>query len=581
MDDPSVFDRLARNLSGTERQELLERLRGAGEVPEPVSPADESDEPPVDYEDAYRRLGILQRIWVTIEAFFASRPKAQILADRRLRELAVRMKRRHGDLVDPRSALLLDGFADELVRLRAGVHAFTTVVHAAWHSRRATFLAFLVGVEAPDVQTRLLGETNPFTAAEPDVAEFALKQQMHSAVQYALDSIPQESRRAMTRTVRFLNGLSALTQFDFTGLLRSFDQPGGTRTAPFYVVREPLSRLAALVPEVKVSPADRVLEALVLFGADGGSEPEDEHAVARLASEVQRLSDHLRVVWESVSTLPLVDLCRLVRGDANWRPPAAPGGDPWLKDVQKFWWDRVELIVAQYQFHRRKSAMIESALPLAGGGPIEPIEWYPGPSGGGEGRHAASLALLRALLVATLDETTRVSLRTVFLEGEFYKDANRDEFAQACGDLEGLLKEIELFGARLQRSGDLGSALAAVDRESLPEDVRRENRNALVQQVDEAALSLVTRAVNAFRGIADVLYGILHGEVGGRYDSLANLGSLGGRSHAQLVRRLDRVMHRATECRKAIADLADLEQTMARRFRGVETIELTADLPFQ
>ena len=577
MRDSSVFDRLARTLSGSERQRILDQLHQtaatADLAPRPV----QFDESPIDYERAYRELGVLQRIWVAIRSFFSGQSRTDVVAEQLLSDLAARLRKRHGDLVDPRSAQLLGGFSDELVRLRAGVHAFSSVGHAAWNGRRVAFLAFLVGVEMPEIQERLLSDTNPSFNDEPDIAEFALKQKMHSAVQFTLDSIPRDEKSAIARTVRFLDGILELAKFDFGGFLRSFEQPDGAQSAPFYVVREPLTRLAALAPEVLVSPSDRLLEALVLFEAHHSGNPANGVDVERLASEVQTLSDHLKVIWDCVAALPLLDLCRLVRGDVNWRPTIAGGADTWIADVRRFWRERVELIAAQYQFRRRKLAMVEAARSLGGEGAPKPIVGYPGASGHGEGRHSVSLGVAEAVVAASYHGFMRTPLRTVVLEGEFYKEANRDEFTQACANLDGLVEAISGLRARCAEAGDVGLALTALEREDAPEDVRAENRRAVIERLDADAHALLTRSVDAFRVIADVLYGILYGEIGGRYDTLANLGSLGGRSHAQLMRQLDGVMHRATDCRKAIGDLMDLEQTIARRFRDTGTVELTAE----
>lgn len=577
MRDSSVFDRLARTLSGSERQQILDKLHQTVSAPEAAPTLEQLNEPPVDYERVYRELGVFQRIWIAMRSFFSGQSRTEVVAEQLLSDLAARLRKRHGDLVDPRSALLLDGFSNELVRLRAAVHAFSSVVHTAWNGRRAAFLAFLVGVEMPEVQERLLSDANPSANEEPDTAEFALKQKMHSAVQFTLDSIPNDEKSAIARTVRFLDGLAGLAQFDFGGFLRSFDQPDRVQSAPFYVVREPLTRLATLAPEVLVSPSDRLLEALVLFESHHSSSRSKAVDVERLASEVQLLSDHLRLMWDCVSSLPLLDLCRLVRGNVNWRPSAVGGGEPWLSGVRRFWRDRVELIAMQHQFRRRKTALVDAALPLAGGETPVPIVGYPGASGSAEGRHAVSVGVVEVVLTASYHGLMRTPLRIVLLEGQFYKEANRDEFTQACSDLDATGDAIAVLRKRCTARGDVGSALAAIEHEDTPEDVQVENRRAIIERLDADAHALLTRTVGAFRVIADVLYGILYGEVGGRYDTLENLGSLGGRSHAQLMRQLDTVMQRATDCRKAIGDLMDLEQTIARRFRDTGTVELTAE----
>jgi uncharacterized protein YwgA len=64
-----------------------------------------------------------------------------------------------------------------------------------------------------------------------------------------------------------------------------------------------------------------------------------------------------------------------------------------------------------------------------------------------------------------------------------------------------------------------------------------------------------------------VLYGILYGEVGGRYDTLSNLGQIGGREHDTLMRQFDAVLSSSNTLLENLSKLLDSEDKLREKLR--------------
>jgi hypothetical protein len=83
--------------------------------------------------------------------------------------------------------------------------------------------------------------------------------------------------------------------------------------------------------------------------------------------------------------------------------------------------------------------------------------------------------------------------------------------------------------------------------------------------LDEEAEALVRRTADQLRSISEILYGILYGEVGSQYDTLENLGDIGGRGHETLMRQFDAAQDKCRFFSEQVYRLLDLENKIARR----------------
>lgn len=89
--------------------------------------------------------------------------------------------------------------------------------------------------------------------------------------------------------------------------------------------------------------------------------------------------------------------------------------------------------------------------------------------------------------------------------------------------------------------------------------------SSALDRIDETAERLVRRGIETFHGLAEVIGGVLYGEVGGHYDTLSNFEELGGRNHQRVVERLDDVRSRCKAIASQLSRMYDIEKSAARR----------------
>lgn len=559
----SVFENLVASLSREERRTMLERIQQTVNLEAPRPRIDDAEgDLPVDLEAVYQDLPIVRKLFIYVMHLFTGKTREQLVQELLLRRLAGYIRANYPGLVDFRSGTALHKLYERLVAMRNSAQFFSGPIGRAGGKDRAVFLAFLLALEAPTLHESLTLGTNPEhvdadSSEEPDTE---LRHAMVNTVEEIFDKVDDSLRYSMRQSNRFLDVMGKLSFFPFEKLLKPFTPVGedGGMQASFLNLREILPDLAPLARSLDVSPSAAALEALILFhqGYQFADTVDDEVMKERLG----KAAKHLETLRRVASQVPFLELSRYLRGNVNLTAPPVEGGEEWIALVRRFWRDRAEEAYRRYKYHRQKELLVQDASELTGTHNVTPLREYPAPEEGREGKHALSLAFLRAVLRNTWQQELFPALKVLYIQGEFYKDENRAEFSDAYSTLSKLEDKIDGFRARISMQGDLGRALHDNEEDLSALPVKRRKRMEIISQIDEHAESLVKSAMHAFMTLGKVLNGVLFGEVGGRYDTLSNLGDIEGRHNRRYLDNLEQVMLKMQNTSDTLSRLYDLER---------------------
>jgi hypothetical protein len=231
--------------------------------------------------------------------------------------------------------------------------------------------------------------------------------------------------------------------------------------------------------------------------------------------------------------------------------------------LRAFWTDRIERFHQAFRMERERMELAETVSEGLQARP-EPDPSYPAPSPLPYGKHALSLTVLQQFAKEVFEPVLVKPLHVLRVEGAFYKQANREEFDDAFEGLQNLAHAVGAVKARFGEDGETRRAIAAAEEE-LSRDARDESVRKAVDALDEEAEALVRRTADQLRSISEILYGILYGEVGSQYDTLENLGDIGGRGHETLMRQFDAAQDKCRFFSEQVYRLLDLENKIARR----------------
>lgn len=559
--NPTVFDKLVKGLSSNERQEMLEKIAGSVTVPQQL---DEEERPSVDLEQAYGRMGLFRRLIVILTAVFTGRDKLSVVEEHLVRDIRRDVASRLPHGLDMAQDQLRPRAADDFRALSEAARVFTPFMGRVMGRERRAFIAFLAGLHAPATQSQLVDETNPFTvgANYPDMKDADVRRKAIAQSESIMATLQPAVRQAIYTDVRLLHQLLALSGFPFEKIIGVFYPAAGGDPvpAPLSRIADELSRLAGIFVGLRKSASAKLLEAFGLYQDNPVLEQGDEAIEAHVTQQIQALIAAFESIYRFRSRYPLADMVRLAHRDIHYKPSPVAGGEDWFAQWKSFWRKRIEGQHRRFSYQRRVEALSSDATASLELDAVEPFPGYP-PSGfDAIARHALSLGLARAFFGELYRKRLASSISTLYRDGEFYKADNRSEFERIHEALERDQTDLANLEVRLQPTGDLGMSWKRTNDGSLPPEAAEERQVSVATGIDAEASALLHRIVEHLQGLGEILQGVLYGTVGGKYDTISNLGELSGtRNPGAFATHLETTHARIKSAAGLIADMHNAE----------------------
>lgn len=562
MQAPSVFDKLVRGMSSDERRELLFRIeQSVPGVSEPL--IEEPDVSAVDVEREYNKLTLLQRIIMFLKALFSGKDRESLVHEHLIRELGHELDARLSKLIDVRSRVFLPSFYLALQELAEAVSVLREPIASVMGSHKASFMAYLCGFEVTYLQEEILDATNPekVEGGNSEMSDKDIKYKVNQNLHRVLDSLPTDGRKRMYQNSRALHNLYALTRFPFTDVVDLFRPvPDGEPVrCSFDALERPLARLAGVMSSLSKPVPRELIEAVYLFANQdriGTAEELEE----RLKRDLVRANEALEAIRQFNVTIPLFDLAKLVTSDLDFLPETLDGGEDWFAQVRKFWEERVDREFRRFAYRRRRQLLITDAQDVCESSEIRSLRYYPSVDQDHSGKYSLSLGVLSSFLQNVFPGKINGPLKTLLIDGEFYKTENRADFTEAYNGVLKTQDRIANLEARLRPPGDFATSLENLKNDSSGGViVRRRKREGVVDAIDREAERILAKTIADLRTLSEVLNGILYGEAGGKYDTLSNLSDLGGRRNQLFMRNLDEALSKISSAATIVAEIYDLE----------------------
>ena len=564
----SVFDRLVVSLSAEERSQLLDRVNRSCSVseeplyPEPGSFAPRKRVGPEDLPS----LGLLRRLVLFLRRLFTGRDIESLLAEDDIRNIAREVERRCPGLVSEKRGVLCEPLLEELRRLRDSARFFYDVLARSIDVDKAAFMAFLASIELPETHTRLLESTDPFSYVEshPEADEQEVRQAMLSAFDEAFSGLQEDRRRRMYQDLRCLLFLKRLSGFLFERLIATFHQgsgPGEGATATFLESRELLIELGDILFSLSTPPTLQLMESLFVFAERDEFAREDFNAEDSIATNLGKTEVSLARIRSFNQNVPLADVIRIVTGDPSYAPRELPAGEDWLAIYRGFWKTRIEARLEELRNERKYRKLAEELASFIGD--VQPANLpHISREDGRDSppvRQDLGLAFIDAFSRGIFTKEINRPLRLVLMDGEFYRKENRLEFTDAYDTVLRGPETVAGFDARLAPEGELGGAWCQARMDLSAVAVKRRKIQSVLKSVDDEADGIVRTFGSALGELVKIIGGILKGEAGGRYDSLANLSFLDGKANREFLKSLELAKDRCERAMSLLVELTGLE----------------------
>ncbi len=540
----SVFDNLVQGMSRGERQDLLEKIQSVSVLEsEPI--ADFLEDPSqIDIQAEYRKMSLIQRFIIFLKRIFSGKDFTVLVEQYLLERMGKRIESNFPGFIDAHRNILKEPLAQRVDDLRNSVSWLAGPLGNALGDSRRQMITFMFSVLNPALYDVIGEKTDPEYVARqnPELNDRELKKMLVKNLQETLETISTDQRQVLYMNYRFLYHLLQLASFPYTKILNDFRGPED-RWIPtsFNKVEGGLRRLDSQINSITEIPTADILQQVFVFLEQeyGDAEERSENVVKQL----KKAADSVAKLRSFAREVPLRDTIAFFTGDLRYLPLALSGGEDWFAIFREHITRVVEQRVDVYVFARRKREIISDMIKLAGVSSFPPASPYAASSGNHGGKYQFSLTLCQFVSTRLFIMRWVSPLKILMIDGDFYKDHNREEYNESFGKLENADERIKTF------------------LNDLPEDLfNGASESALrIEVADQSARQMIEDVYSGLRIMSDVLDGILFGEVGGRFDTISNLGQIGGRSNKKFLAQLETVLEEIQMARDNLKESFELE----------------------
>ncbi|MBN2049520.1 MAG: hypothetical protein JW760_03680 [Spirochaetales bacterium] len=565
MADTTVFDRLVAELSREERQKLLEKIRDDTYVPEVVF--QEEDEEETGLEAGYGKPGLLERFILFLMALFSGRSRQEVRENWIFKRASKDLERHYPGIVDFQEGILLNDFYAALESFSRKFTIFSEPLHEITGSTKEEFYAFLAGLEMPDLQRELqealvpLSEEGQLETDEPS----NLKREIEFKMEDLLNTIEQSEHDRMYLNARKVAWVKAVTFFPFRTILAEFEASAERSGKICYLgkVMNQLTALADLIVSYPAVPAKAFFQALITYRYREDMQKEDFDYETKSQDFVTAAVEALDQFADFTRTIPLVQIIRLYKHNTAYFPRRSTGGEDWLMLLRQFWFNRLNDGYQYFLSRREMNALTQKAAAFLKQKSIASHARYRFDAWGYgiTPRYEKSYAFLRGFYQNVFLPDINPTLKIVLIDGEFYKEQNREEFTEAYNQITQACDELISFDEQLTEQGERGKLIALVEKELITKPQRARKIAAILQVVDKDLGLKIAALLKHLELMEKVLKGIVYGEKGGRYDTLSNIGYLGKRSNVSFIVRLSGVHKKIETAVSLLRSFLDNEAT--------------------
>lgn len=565
-----VFQRLVKTLSHEERRDLLTRLT-AGPEPDSLAPAPAETEP--EWEEVYQSYSFWRKFLLWLKKFFRGSDLATVVQEQVLVDLATRLERQCPGFFQLRLKMALTPFYRELEHLFSALNPFREPFRTAFGERKNEFVAFWIALEIPEWQ-EILNTLSDFATLEsqhPERPVKEIKAIVDGDFRNLLDSLLPDRRKRLNESLKALSAFRALCQFPADKLLSPFQLlsvDGQPSNALLPELQEELVELAKRLDALKASVPEPVLEALFLFHNGDTFNSPDVDVETPLAAFL----DQAHYAWSAVrdfhQRVPLAKLCAWLQGNPSWVPSSSLAPvDEWVTLYRRFWQNRLDSAFEVFVRQRKVRIVVSEACRFL---EITPDEFGKDPfyppifPGRLPTRGEQTLEFLRLFLERIFIPKMNPTLKIVLLEGDFYKRHNRNTFTDCYNTVLQIPDQLVAFQRRFGPEGEWGQRLQTIRQEDSDEITQPLIKEIFLSAGDWVE-GFLSPTLAVFATFQEVLEGLVKGDTGGRFDTLANMNLIGGKPTGVLRRELETVTRRWEKFLQLIQDFEQIDSLQAVR----------------
>ncbi|UTC79045.1 hypothetical protein E4O04_14005 [Treponema sp. OMZ 799] len=529
----STFDQLVKSLSTEETQSLLESIQRSMEEFSGEAQPEERDSLSERIRE-HQSAGIssepfLIRLWLSIRSFLRSIPLKVIYNEELLKRMAKNLKRSAGAYINIHQNIYTGVFYTELKNLRKTQLFFTSLL-SAYDSGKGSFYMLVSSFVAPATYERLMKETNPFSIKIGSEVSSNIRTGFLRKIDSVFSNLTDEEKSEMYQCAQAIEWMKSFCSLALDKTLLRFNVISDSNATCQALTIQPEMEVLSSILYSKKNIPHNLLQALFLMHAQETIIDDDSRMVREADEFIKDAIEALGAIRIFLKQVPLLDITRYIKKDINWMPYKLTGGEDWFIYFKQAWYERFNQKWSTWSYEQKKFNIKVQMINLLKVGDLESMKFCPWRNLWVECKFKKELPFLflKTFFYAFYNERLSETLKTILVEGNFYRHENLNEYTTSYNVLEHRKGEFEKFENRLSPTGDIGSTFAKIRAEKTATLKNKNQIEGLMHTVESEAKQLITSSIDALKSIELILTGILGGGKTSLYATITNWAVIAG-----------------------------------------------------
>lgn len=565
----STFDKLVKSLSKEEIQTLLANISTEMKDVTDNATVQQSQ----DFTDTLRftrkpepvlsNEPFFVRFWISLKSFLTSIPAETLYSETLLKRLAKKLESNSGNYINIPKNIYITNMYDAIKQLRKTQVFFLSIL-SSYDALKGSFYMLLSSFVAPATYDKLMKETNPFSVKIGSEVSGVVRTNFLRKIDSVFSNLTDDEKSTMYTTAQGIEWMRSFSELSLDKILLRFSVSSENEAAcPVLTIQPEIEILASLISSKKTIPHDLLQTLFFLQSQEKLTNTDDDKLRQKADEFIQQATEAISAINKFITDVPLIEIIRYVKKDITWVPYRIDGGEDWFIYFKQAWYERFNEKWTTWSYEQKKYSIKVQMLSLLKVEDLNTLTFSPWKNLWIECdfQKEFQFLFLKTFFTSFYEEKISGLLKTILIEGNFYRRESLAEYTAAYNVLEHRKDEFDGFEKRLAPDGDIGMVFATIRNEKMATLKNKNKIEVLMRTIESEAKQLITSTIESLKIIDNILNGIIGNGKTSMYATLTNWSNISGANGGKLKDEIENArnqIHKAVDL-YSISDKLSLE----------------------
>ena len=560
----STFDKLVAALSTEEAQVMLANIAENMKMSDDIQ-TDSKAEPLLADAQLKKHIRINDepffiRLWLRLKAFFKSLSVEDVYEEELIHRLGKDLQHNYKQYINIKANVFTNDFYELLRELRKTQLFFTSLL-SAYDTDKGNFYLLVSSFVVPDVYLKLMHNTDPFSCVPNSQASTNLRAELLKKIDESFSLMTADYKTGMYQAANAIEWMRHFCELPIDkAVLRFTVNPSVEPSCSVYLLSAEIGMLASVLSTIKPIP-DVVLQALFLLSKQDKLNDKTVNMNQESVEFISQASHALEAIKEFSVKIPILELARYALKSIHWEMQSLEGGEDWFQLFKMAWKKRFNERWQLWSAEQKRAQLNRQMLELLKIDKLESLLYRPWEDSWLVLRFKRefSFSFLSSFFSKLYPSFVQPVLKTLLMEGNFYRRENLAEYTNAFTVLEKQQSCISTFESRLSPEGEIGAAFIQLKEKTIASLKSKNSLEALMKNVETEAKQIITSSQDAFKALIALLNGFIEGNKNSVYAPLLNWSIIQGNDNVEFRKRVEGVKNILQEVTSILTESDKIE----------------------